>query len=91
MENYICVPFAAHATNLDAIEKYDNDIIDTKNITNKEDFKKELQDLYFNRDYIGACHSCNGRDHNVSKVVQTKQVLEYKKVSNLNKIKYLKC
>ena len=72
---YLC-PFSAHATNLDAIEKYDNDIIDTKNIKNKEDFKKELQDLYFNRDYIGACHSCNGRDHNVSKVdaaVQTKQ------------------
>ena len=77
-------PFAAHATNLDAIEKYDEDIIDTKNITNKEDFKRELQDLYFNREYIGACHSCNGRDHNVSKVeaaVQTKEVLKYQKIN----------
>ena len=80
---YLC-PFAAHATNLDAIEKYDEDIIDTKNITNKEDFKRELQDLYFNREYIGACHSCNGRDHNVSKVeaaVQTKEVLKYQKIN----------
>ena len=80
---YLC-PFAAHATNLDAIEKYDEDIIDTKNIKNKEDFKKELQELYFNREYIGACHSCNGRDHNVSKVeaaIQTKEVLKYQKIN----------
>ena len=78
---YLC-PFAAHATNLDAIEKYDDDIIDTKDEKNL-DFKKQLEDLYFNREYIGACHSCNGRDHNVAKVeagVQTKEVLKYQKL-----------
>ena len=51
---------------------------------------KEISHLYFNRDFLGACHSCNGRDHNVSKVdaaVQTKKVLEYKKVSNLEQNK----
>ena len=79
---YLC-PFAAHATNLDAIEKYDDDIIDTKDEKNL-DFKKQLEDLYFNREYIGACHSCNGRDHNVAKVeagVQTKEILKYQKLS----------
>jgi organic radical activating enzyme len=78
---YLC-PFAAHATNLDAIEKFDDDIIDTKDEKNL-DFKKQLEDLYFNREYIGACHSCNGRDHNVAKVeagVQTKEVLKYQKL-----------
>ena len=78
---YLC-PFAAHATNLDAIEKYDDDIIDTKDEKNL-DFKKQLENLYFNREYIGACHSCNGRDHNVAKVeagVQTKEVLKYQKL-----------
>ncbi len=80
---YLC-PFAAHATNLDAIEKYPNDIIDTKNVESG-DFKKKIEDLYFNRDFIGACNYCNGRDHNVAKVeagVQTKEVLKYEKINN---------
>ena len=80
---YLC-PFAAHATNLDAIEKYPNDIIDTKNVESGN-FKKKIEDLYFNREFIGACNYCNGRDHNVAKVeagVQTKEVLKYEKINN---------
>ena len=43
MENFYLCPFAVHATNLDAIEKYDEDIIDTKNITNKKISKENYK------------------------------------------------
>ena len=79
---YLC-PFAAHATNLDAIEKYPNDIIDTKNVESGN-FKKKIEDLYFNREFIGACNYCNGRDHNEGKVRQVfkQRSLKYEKINN---------
>ena len=48
--------------------------------TEKEKLKKEIHDLYFNTDFLEACKSCNGRDHNVKRVeaaLQAKEPLKY--------------
>ena len=74
---YLC-PFSANATNLKAIKYADEEILDLK--LNKEELKKQIHNLYFNTDFLEACKSCNGRDHNVARVpaaVQTKTVLKY--------------
>ena len=75
---YLC-PFSANATNLKAIKYADEEILDLK--ANKEELKKQIHNLYFNTDFLEACRSCNGRDHNVPRVeaaVQAKAPLQYK-------------
>ena len=80
---YLC-PFAAHAENLNAIPKAQNDSIDL--LTSDDDhesLRKKIRNLAFEREYLEACKSCNGRDHNVASVeaaVQTKEPLSYKQV-----------
>lgn len=74
---YLC-PFSANATNLNAIKYAEKEILDTK--TEKEKLKKQIHNLYFNTDFLEACKSCNGRDHNVKKVeaaLQAKEPLKY--------------
>jgi len=78
---YLC-PFAANATNLKAIPYTNKDIIDLS-VEKKEELKKRIDNLYFNTDYLEACKSCNGRDHNVSKVeaaLQAKAPIEYESI-----------
>jgi hypothetical protein len=75
---YLC-PFSAHATNLKGIPYAPRDIIDIGN-KNREVLKEEISKLYFETEYLEACKSCNGRDHNVAKVdaaIQTKETLKY--------------
>ncbi len=79
---YLC-PFSAHATNLKGIPYAQRDIVNIEN-KNKEVLKNEISKLYFETEYLEACKSCNGRDHNVSKVeaaVQTKEPLKYEIVN----------
>ena len=79
---YLC-PFNAHAENLKAIPKHEEDRIVIKDLTN-DDIKKRLRGLYFKTEFLKACDFCNGRDHNVSKVeaaVQTKKPLTYSKLT----------
>lgn len=79
---YLC-PFNAHAENLNAIPKFQNDKVILKNLSNPE-ITESLRKLYFKTDFLSACDFCNGRDHNVSKVeaaVQTKEPLEYAKIN----------
>ena len=75
---YLC-PFSANATNLKAIKYADEEILNLK--LNKRELKKQIHNLYFNTDFLEACRSCNGRDHNVPRVeaaVQAKAPLQYK-------------
>ena len=63
---YLC-PFSANATNLKAIKYADDEIIDIK-LYNKEELKEKIHKLYFETDFLEACKSCNGRDHNVKEL-----------------------
>ena len=77
---YLC-PFSANATNLKAIKYAEEEILDMK--TEKDKLKKQIHNLYFNTDFLEACKSCNGRDHNVTRVeaaLQAKEPLTYKLV-----------
>ena len=79
---YLC-PFNAHAENLEAIPKHEEDRIVIKELTNEE-IREKLRGLYFKTEFLKACDFCNGRDHNVSKVeaaVQTKKPLTYSKIT----------
>lgn len=79
---YLC-PFAAHAENLHAIPRAPEDSIDLLSSEHPDNLKKKIRNLAFEREYLEACKSCNGRDHNVASVdaaIQTKQPLSYKKV-----------
>ena len=52
-------------------------------LVDKNELKKQIHNLYFNTEYLEACTSCNGRDHNVSKVkaaVQAKEPIAYELV-----------
>lgn len=79
---YLC-PFAAHAENLHAIPRAPDDSIDLLTPEISENLKKKIRNLAFEREYLEACKSCNGRDHNVASVdaaIQTKEPLAYKKI-----------
>ncbi len=79
---YLC-PFAAHAENLHAIPRAPEDSIDLLTPEISENLKKKIRNLAFEREYLEACKSCNGRDHNVASVdaaIQTKKPLAYKKI-----------
>ncbi len=77
---YLC-PFSANATNLKAIKRAENEIL---NLAKDRDvLKKEISQLYFNTDFLEACKSCNGRDHNVPRVeaaLQAKAPIKYERV-----------
>jgi organic radical activating enzyme len=79
---FLC-PFSAHAENLHAIPKHPSDSIDISNFQDKKVLKDKIRNFYFRTEYLEACKSCNGRDHNVASVdaaIQTKNPLEYTKV-----------
>ena len=79
---YLC-PFSAHSTNLKGIPYAKKDIIDL-NIEDKKELKKQIHNLYFNTEFLEACKSCNGRDHNVARVeaaVQAPTTLQYNVVA----------
>lgn len=79
---YLC-PFAAHAENLHAIPREPKDNIDLLSSDELYSIKKRIRNLAFEREYLEACKSCNGRDHNVASVdaaIQTKKPLTYKKI-----------
>lgn len=75
---YLC-PYQAHAENLKAIPISKEDHIDLN--IHHENLKNKIEKLYFDKEYLKACNSCNGRDPNVATVeaaVQTKNPLPYK-------------
>jgi len=75
---YLC-PFAANATNLHAIPYFTKEIIELEKHDGKE-LKNLIHNLYFKTEYLEACKSCNGRDHNVGTIdaaVQLKQPVKY--------------
>ena len=79
---YLC-PFAAHAENLHAIPESPSDSINLLAKGEKEKLRSSIRNLAFEREYLEACKSCNGRDHNVASVdaaIQAKEPLKYKKV-----------
>ena len=79
---YLC-PFAAHAENLHAIPKSPEDSMDLLKPESKEILKNKIKKLAFEKEYLEACKSCNGRDHNVASVdaaIQTKNPISYKQV-----------
>ena len=59
---------------------------DSVNLLKKEERDKlrfDIRNLAFEREYLEACKSCNGRDHNVASIdaaIQTKEPLKFKKV-----------
>ena len=80
---YLC-PFAANATNLQAIPYHKNEIIELEKHS-RQDLRKLIHDLYFNTEYLEACKSCNGRDHNVGRIdaaVQLKTPVKYDIIAN---------
>ncbi|MAI02489.1 MAG: hypothetical protein CMP40_01505 [Rickettsiales bacterium] len=79
---YLC-PFAANATNLKAIPYHSKEIIELEKYDRAE-LKKLISDLYFETEFLEACKSCNGRDHNVGSIkaaVQLKEPVKYKVLS----------
>jgi len=79
---YLC-PFAANATNLKAIPYHPKEIIKLEKHS-KNELKELIRNLYFETEFLEACKSCNGRDHNVGTIdaaVQLKEPVKYKIVS----------
>tara|TARA_B100001079_G_C16309553_1_gene469407 strand:- start:392 stop:1036 length:645 start_codon:yes stop_codon:yes gene_type:complete len=80
---FLC-PFSAHAENLHAIPNYPSDSIDIAKFEDKKVLKDKIRKFYFDKEYLEACKSCNGRDHNVAAVdaaIQTKNPIQYTKIS----------
>ncbi len=80
---YLC-PYSAHAENLKAIPKTDSDSVNLLGFEDKKVIKEKIRSLVFDKEYLGACNWCNGRDYNVANVdaaIQTKKPIEYKKIS----------
>jgi len=79
---YLC-PYSGHAENLNAIPKTKSDSIDLNHLEDFSKIKKDIRALVFDKEYLGACNWCNGRDYNVANVeaaIQTKKPLDYKKI-----------
>ena len=58
--------------------------ISAKNNIGTECLKDKIKKFYFDKEYLEACKSCNGRDHNVAAVdaaIQTKNPIQYTEVS----------
>ena len=76
---YRC-PFSANAINLKAIPKKDFIYLLDEKKTISE-YRKELTDFYYKKDFIDACNYCQGRDYRtliVEPAVQTRTPLEFK-------------
>jgi MoaA/NifB/PqqE/SkfB family radical SAM enzyme len=76
---YRC-PFSANAINLKAIPKKDFIYLLDENKSTSE-YRKELSDFYYKKDFIDACNYCQGRDYRtliVEPAVQTRTPLEFK-------------
>ena len=71
---YLC-PFSANATNLKAIKYADEEILNI-DMYSKEELIKKIHKLYFETEFLEACKSCNGRDHNVKRVEAALQASE---------------
>ncbi len=82
---YRC-PFSANGNNLKAFNENASEVIDlTKDYESKESLKEMIKELCYNKKFLKACFSCNGRDYttaNIKAAVQTlnKKPLEYKKL-----------
>ena len=79
---YLC-PFAAHAENLHAITETPSDSVNLLKKEERDKLRFDIRNLAFEREYLEACKSCNGRDHNVASIdaaIQTKEPLKFKKV-----------
>ena len=79
---YLC-PFSANATNLKAIKYADEEILNIDMYSKKELIKK-IHKLYFETEFLEACKSCNGRDHNVKRVeaaLQASEPIKYEVVA----------
>ena len=79
---YLC-PFSANATNLKAIKYADEEILNI-DMYSKEELIKKIHKLYFKTDFLEACKSCNGRDHNVKRVeaaLQASEPIKYEVVA----------
>ena len=75
-------PFSAHADNLGAIPKFEDDVVDLQAADSKS-ISNKLKLMVSGTQYFGACLFCNGRDYTVSTVpaaVQTKTTLDYEKI-----------
>ena len=79
---YRC-PFSANGNNLKAFEDSQSDVIDmTKKYENISELKKMIKELCYDKKFLKACFSCNGRDftsQNIKSAIQTKKVIEYNK------------
>ncbi len=84
---YRC-PFSANGTHLGAIPKNPNDTVNLLNKDlSKDELKKEIFNLYFNKDYLTACSYCNGRDYSSKHVpvaAQTREIMKFAKVNKIN-------
>ena len=79
---YLC-PFSANATNLKAIKYADEEILNI-DMYSKEELIKKIHKLYFETEFLEACKSCNGRDHNVKRVeaaLQASEPIKYEVVA----------
>ena len=79
---YLC-PFSANATNLKAIKYVDEEILNI-DMYSKEELIKKIHKLYFETEFLEACKSCNGRDHNVKRVeaaLQASEPIKYEVVA----------
>ena len=50
----------------------------------KEELIKKIHKLYFETEFLEACKSCNGRDHNVKRVeaaLQASEPIKYEVVA----------
>ena len=77
-------PRAAHAVNLSAMPDIEQDRVDfnDENVS-VEEFKRQLRELMYNREYIEACKYCNGLDNHVLGVepaIQINHSLPYKRI-----------
>jgi organic radical activating enzyme len=84
---YRC-PFSANGHNLRAFNEHVSGVIDlTKVYDSKESLKKMIKELCYNKKFLNACFSCNGRDFtttNIEVAIQTldKKPLEYEKLKS---------
>ncbi|MBD1156617.1 4Fe-4S cluster-binding domain-containing protein [Pelagibacterales bacterium SAG-MED20] len=84
---YRC-PFSANGNNLRAFNENESDVIDlTKNYETKDELKKMIKELCYDKKFLNACFSCNGRDFttmNIKSAIQTldKKPIEYKKLES---------
>ena len=81
---YRC-PYSANVSNLNAIPKNPKDFIVLNKVESSDIIRNKIQNLYFKKDYLTACHYCNGRDYTtpvIETAIQTKKPLEIPAIAN---------